>query len=309
MTQLLGQETECAARYGITPPVLGCLEPLRVRRQELEREIERIFAPLCDPIRKAFDTYYTQQYKLWKPYSDAVRVGTDDFYFFSDPILARVYAPALNEYMAAFREVVVMGAYKQVLDMGEGLADFASGSGMKCDPPPSPEPADGSGASLPDGKKGDCPLDKPLAIDLKLVKIELDCDKFSIEGGEGLMAKVEHTFSKDETTIWVGAGVSGGGTVGTVSARDSDTGKDSNIVPTKIAPNITLEGKAGFSFTFRRQSLQDVGFSTEASGSISVAGASVSGSVSSGVSVEGGLKVGAEGGYQLPGSAPVRTGK
>jgi len=168
-------------------------------------------------------------------------------------------------------------------------------------PPARKEATRGRSGGVPQGKGGDFPVKKPQKINLILVTLEFDCDKVAVSAGKGLMARVEYRGSTDETTIWVGAGVSAGGTFGDVPASQSDSGSASNILPKQIAPNVTLEGKAGFSITARGGKVIDGGFGTSASGSISAGGVSVSGSIQSGVSVEGGLKFGGQGGYQLPG--------
>jgi hypothetical protein len=51
-------------------------------------------------------------------------------------------------------------------------------------------------------------MDCPLGFDISLVvgSIELNCDKFSIEGGEGLMLKYEKDFKTRESTMYVGIG-------------------------------------------------------------------------------------------------------
>ena len=54
-------------------------------------------------------------------------------------------------------------------------------------------------------KEMDCPLD--FGISFIVGSIELDCDKFSIEGGELLMFKYERDFKTKESTLNVGIGV------------------------------------------------------------------------------------------------------
>lgn len=51
----------------------------------------------------------------------------------------------------------------------------------------------------------DCPLD--LGISLVIGSIELNCEKFSIEGGELLMFKYEKNFKTRESTLHFGIGV------------------------------------------------------------------------------------------------------
>jgi tetratricopeptide (TPR) repeat protein len=287
--------------------VEACEAPLKKQMAGIDRQVQELNFQLCEATRQQMELTYTQLYKMYAPQAAAFRIAAADFYTSTDPILERVYAPALNEYLAALREALVRSAYQHLLLGANVLAENALGSDLECDPPPANEPAEVDGAELPKGKEGDCPVEKPQKINLILVTLEFDCDKVAVSAGKGLMARVEYRGSTDETTIWVGAGVSAGGTFGDVPASQSDSGSASNILPKQIAPNVTLEGKAGFSITARGGKIIDGGFGTSASGSVSVAGVSVSGSIQSGVSVEGGLKFGGQGGYQLPGGGGAST--
>ena len=53
-------------------------------------------------------------------------------------------------------------------------------------------------------KDVNCPLD--IGISFIIGSIELDCDKFSIEGGEGLMFKYERDFKTRQSTMNIGIG-------------------------------------------------------------------------------------------------------
>jgi hypothetical protein len=259
---------------------------------ELKRigdEEEQINFRQCKLQKSALDVIYSQNYKLWKAYSDSLRVAARDYYAFSQPVIDEIWDPDLNEVMQASREVQVVTLYQPAAQGALTLAGTArSFRELKCVAPPPPQPPKTARDPELTDKPSKCPLDPPL----KLGPFEFGCHSLKIEGGEGLKIKFEHDFAKKETALWVGAGLD---LEAAASLKNFSELKGAGETWAPPSPGIHGEVGMGVRFT-DAGAVQDVNITSSASIEIGPASASIS----SGVSLENGPNFAARAGASSP---------
>ena len=191
------------------PDVDACMAPYEAKIKAAQAPLDEIAYRECKANKSLMDTDYTQEYKIWKEFSDSLRESTRDLYAYSQPVIDEVWAPALNDYLQAHRELVVLGLYKHDAQGGVVLAGLAKGyRQLTCVPPPPPESPKTTKDPALQKKKSNCPLVPPVRIGLIVVEMEVGCDKVKISGGEILKVQFERNFKKKETAFHVGVGVS-----------------------------------------------------------------------------------------------------
>jgi tetratricopeptide (TPR) repeat protein len=206
LTQL--RDAEAAACLNAPDPnVDACVASYEAKIKAAQAPLDEIAFRECKATKSLMDTDYSQEYKIWKEFSDSLRESTRDLYAYSQPVIDEVWAPALNDYLQAQRELVVLGLYKHDAQGGVVLAGLAKGyRELKCVPPPPPESPKTATDPALKKKKSNCPLVPPVKLGLVVVEMELGCDKVKISGGEVLRFQFERNFEKKETAFGVGLG-------------------------------------------------------------------------------------------------------
>lgn len=236
----------------------ACAGSCRERMDEISYRI-------CKRSKNDLDILLACNYKLYSKTSSAFRNAASDYYAFTDPVLARIYAPSYNELLNLWREITVLTFQKSLAGMATSLADASKGyDDLKCiEPQPSQPPEQAEDPVLPKKKKDDCPLGDGIKAGFGSISAELTCDHVSLSGGEGILGKISRDFKKHETTIWVGVGakveygngnLSGEATVGvevTIGQGNtvSDVGLTSSVktglgglVEAEISGRISVQG-------------------------------------------------------------------
>lgn len=249
---------------------------------KVKRQMEEVSYRMCNRTKQLLDTIYAQNYKVWKQHADLLRTATHDLYAFTQPVIDQVYAPALNEYMQAYREGLVLTQLQATTHASASLADMARKyRELECVPPePLPEPSDAPDPRLPKKKPEPCPLGDGISLKIMVVSMELNCEKVKIEAGEGLLVGYERNFVKKETKLFVGAGVK------------ADTGLGDTKGGLK-SPGFSASLKAGVEITIAGDRVEDVAIKGDVSAGVS-AGAGVTG--------KAGFRLGLQDGPSLTGS-------
>ena len=239
-------------------------------------EMEETAYQICMHSKQSIDVTYVQSYKHWKTAWDDFRPAAADLYAFTDPILRRVWVPALNEMLQTQRELTVMSMYHP-LSM-EAAAIAANGKAyedLKCVPPaPPPTTENADTPNLKQDPPPECPFGKPVAVGCGLISMTLGCDQVSIKGGEGIRIKVERNFKTHETTLWAGAGAS-------AEAKMDFLGPAS--------PKAELTAEVGMGVKFGQDgAVTDIFVTSELSAGASIAGKSLDMSASGTAALEGG---------------------
>ncbi len=282
-----GSKSSC-----LGPCVEACGQQLRKEIDPLERELNERAYLACKQAKSATELLYAQQYKVWKQFSDSLRVSARDLYAFSDPYFEQIWVPALHDLMEAQRELVVLSLYQQAAGQGSSLANLGKSlRDMKCVEPPPPAPP--KTAKDPDLKKSkaDCPLNPPLKLGAGALSFSLGCDKFSISGGEVLRFKFERNFVKKESAAHIGVGASVGAGIDLGSGKGLGESKNGWTPPGMSAgASITAEIMIGIRAS-DAGGLQDVSLTSTvaASGNSGIAKGAVG--VTGSVSLENGANL------------------
>ncbi len=191
----------------------ACLDKYGQQLKETMAPVDQVSYQMCLHSKQSVDAAYTQTYKLWKTQWDDFRPASADLYAFTDPILNRVWVPALNEFLSLQREALVRAVYTPLAGGASALVSLGDAyKDMKCVPPPPQETTEeASPLDLPKESPPPCPLGNGIGLGLVVVSFHIDCEKASIEGGEAFRFKATRNFGHS-TTLWggVGAGVSAG---------------------------------------------------------------------------------------------------
>jgi Flp pilus assembly protein TadD len=181
---------------------------------KVEQQIDQVSYQMCLHSKQGMDAMYPPLYKLWKTQWDDFRPASADLYAFTDPILKKVWVPALYDFLSLQRETTVYSLYTPLSGTAAGLVKMGDTyKDMKCVPPPPKETEEEANPpNLPKEAPPECPLGNGIDFGLLVVSVHLGCDSASIEGGEALKFKASRNFATHSTTLW--AGVGAGASVG-----------------------------------------------------------------------------------------------
>lgn len=198
-----------------------CQKAVEAKINTLQYEMDQENYRFCKRQKGLLDYQYSQMYKGWKTNWDAVREAVRDYYAFSAPIIARVYAPSFNEYLNLMCEAHILLREQNALRMGGGLPELLEQiDSLDCvEPEPPHEQTVDEEQNVPKNDPLPCPFKKPLGLKLLVVSVSLDCEKFKIEGGELLVGSLERDFKRHETTIAIGVGAQLDSEVGVLGAK------------------------------------------------------------------------------------------
>jgi Sec-independent protein translocase protein TatA len=227
---------------------------------ELEQKIEKERYEWCERDRKFQEGEVQVQAAALGAYNQALRETLTDFYTFTTPVIESAFSPSMGELLNIEREITVLTFLRNLAGQYEGLAGNAeSVASLECFPPsdeePPPEPEE---PNVPKTKPW-CPFKKPLKVKVMIISVEVDCEKFKLEGGELIVGSVERNFKKKETTIFLGAGANigvtglgGGAKIGgaitfqgdrvTNVAMESGVSSELGTVTTTLTGRVALEG-------------------------------------------------------------------
>ena len=228
-----------------------CQKAVEKKMDQLRYEMEQEAYRVCRKQKDMLESIYTHQYKGWKAYHDELGRTLEDYVYFTTPVIADVWAPALNEFMNLFREGHILSREKSSLGMGANLPGIAENiAALECKEPEPPETAssDEGGDVQKKGPKP-CPFKKPFTLKLVVVSMELDCEHVKIEGGEGLVGSFKRDFTKHETTIGIGVGANAETELGGGSAKMmiEITGSGNSV--SDVAFRSSVSGKLGGDWT------------------------------------------------------------
>jgi hypothetical protein len=253
---------------------------------KVKQQLDQVGYQMCLHAKQGIDATYPPHYKLWKTQWDDFRPASADLYAFTDPILKKVWVPALYDFLSLQRETMVYSLYTPLSGAAAGLVKAGDAyKDLTCVPPPPKQPeTQAAPPDLPKEKPPECPLGNGIDLGLIVVKVHLGCNDASIEGGELLRFKASRNFAAHSTTLW--AGVGAGGSVG--FAGDM-------LGP--VSPGASLSAQTGVGVTIGQNgTISDVFLSSEFSGEVSAgklgsAGGTVSGvySLENGAALSGNI--------------------
>jgi Flp pilus assembly protein TadD len=237
----------------------ACWDKYDKELKEVQAQIDQVNYQMCLHSEQSIDVDYTQSYKLWKTQWDDFRPASADLYAFTDPILNRVWVPALNEFLSLQREAMVLAIYTPLAGAASGLVAMGDAyKDMKCVPPPPKESENqAKDPDLPKETPPPCPLGNGIGFGLLVVSVHLGCDSASIEGGEALKFKASRNFSTHCTTLWAGVGAG------------ASAGFDAPMLGS-MTPKASLSAEAGVGITIGQNgTVSDVFVSSELSAKVS----------------------------------------
>ena len=190
----------------------SCVKRVEKKMQPLQQEKEQVNYRLCKLGKQQMDMVLAGNYKALSLLQAQLKEAIPDYYAFTNPILEKIYAPALNEFYNLRREAKVLSEEIAVASRALALAEDAGKYyELECIEPEPPASPDGAieEANIPAKKPGKCPLGDGVKGGFGAFSFELTCTFVKVAGGEGVLASVKRDFVKHETTIWAGVGVKG----------------------------------------------------------------------------------------------------
>jgi len=226
---------------------------------KVKQQLDQVGYQMCLHAKQGIDATYPPRYKLWKTQWDDFRPASADLYAFTDPILKKVWVPALYDFLSLQRETMVYSLYNPLAGGAAGLVKAGDAyKGLTCVPPP-PKQTEEQAAppDLPKEKPPGCPLGNGIGFGLLVVSVHLGCDSASIEGGEALKFKASRNFSTHSTTLWAGVGAG------------ASVGVDAPMLGS-MTPKASLSAQAGVGVTLGQGgTVSDVFVSSELSAKVS----------------------------------------
>ena len=226
---------------------------------KVKQQIDQVSYQMCLHSKQGIDAMYPPLYKLWKTQWDDFRPASADLYAFTDPILKKVWVPALYDFLSLWRETTVYSLYTPLSGTAAGLVKMGDAyKDMKCVPPPPKETTEEANPpNLPKEAPPECPLGNGIDFGLLVVSVHLGCDSASIEGGEALKFKATRNFATHSTTLWAGVGAG------------ASVGVDAPMLGS-MTPKASLSAEAGVGITIGQNgTVSDVFVSSELSAKIS----------------------------------------
>ena len=187
----------------------ACLKRLEKEAEPFIAEKKQINFKLCKLGKQQMDMLLAGGYKSLSVLQTQLKETVPDYYAFTNPILNKIYPPALNEFYNLHREAKVLSAEQALASQALGLAEDAGKYyELQCIEPEPPAPSDAEieETNAPEKKPEKCPLGDGLKGGIGAFSFELTCTFVKISGGEGILASVKRDFAKHETTLWAGVG-------------------------------------------------------------------------------------------------------
>jgi tetratricopeptide (TPR) repeat protein len=264
MKRLHGLYEELSACGDVEP----CRKAVEAKMDALKYEVDQENYRFCKRQKSLLDYQYSQMYKGWKTNWDGAREAVRDYYAFSAPVIARVYAPSLNEFLNRMCEAQILMRELYSLRMGGGLPDLLEQiDQLECvEPEPPEQESVDEEQNVPKKDPIPCPFKRPLGLKLLVVSVSLDCEKFKIEGGELIVGSFQRDFKRRETTIAIGVGAQLDSEIGGLGAK--------MMVEVKVGTGDVVQD-VGFSSTVTAKvggEATGFGLETELGGRISLEG-------------------------------------
>jgi hypothetical protein len=150
------------------------------------------------------DNAYSATYKAYTMEYQAFKEAVKVYYVFTIPLLERIYSPEYNTLQNLYREMFLLSHETYLVGLGAGLPEMAEEYlNLKCINPVSPtapEPLTDH-SSLPENKPRKCPDD--FSLDAGSLKMEINCERIKVTGGDGTLSSVKKDAGKRETNIIV----------------------------------------------------------------------------------------------------------
>lgn len=257
----------------------SCQKKVVAKIEKVQYEAEQLQFRLCKLQKSDLESTFSAYCRYYTLVASTLNEAIPDFYAFTNPIIERIYAPALNEYYNIYRELIVIIHLETNTVFAAGIPPLADQlNQMICvEPAPPDPPVEVDEAALSLDSKKECPLgENGIGGGIGPLSFELSCDHVKLSGGEGLLWSVKRDFNKHETTIWGGVGVKG----------EYGSG------------NITAEATLGMEITIGQgDAVKDVAFTSSVKAGL---GGLVEGEVSGRFALEGGPSIDASAGMSLP---------
>jgi hypothetical protein len=252
MTQMQKEAAGCGSNQ-------ACWEKYEQQLKDVMAQMDQLSYQTCLHSKQSIDGSYIQTHKLWKAQWDDFRPASADLYAFTDPILKKVWVPALYDFLSLQRETTVYSIYTPLSGAAAGLVRAGDAyKDMKCVPPPPKETTEEARPpDLPTESPPPCPLGNGIGFGLLVVSVHLGCDSASIEGGEALKFKATRNFATHSTTLWAGVGAG------------ASAGFDAPMLGS-MTPKASVSAEAGVGITIGQNgTVSDVYVSSELSAKIS----------------------------------------
>jgi len=230
----------------------------------------------CAAVKPALEQEYSRFRGSWRGTWEAEQKLIREYGETAGATISQIRHGDLRRYIDVERQLHVI---TWALD---GPADVISwgphgGAIMPCGYPGQPEPQEPVAPSG-DAAEAPCPpfLQNGFGIDCGIASVSLDCEKLTVQGGEGLIGRFEQNYVRHEQTFYLGVGVDATAGVGPLSAG--------------------VEGSVGAFVTTGGGQFRDVGYTASAGASAGP------------FSMEAGVTVGAVSGPTTSSSAGFNAG-
>jgi tetratricopeptide (TPR) repeat protein len=168
------------------------------------------FSKVCVLNKQLLDISYEMGGKYYPEMARGIKEDIQDYYAYTDPVLARIYQPEYNQLYNTQRELIALSHHQIVANFGALLAQTAAQySKIECNKAPESISQGGSveDESLPDKRSAPCPLGTDgIKGGMGALSLELSCTHVKISGGEGFLWSVNRDFVTKETKVWGGIG-------------------------------------------------------------------------------------------------------
>ena len=229
-----------------------CKAEVQKKIDAVKFEMDQVVFRMCKLSKQQMDMQIPAYGKSNTMTAQTLKEAARDYYAFTDPVLERIYAPALNEFYNLYRETIIFNEYqlltRNLIAMSEISRQYME---LKCVEPELPALADPEITDhIPEKKNKPCPLgEKGIGLGVGALSFELGCTHVKISGGEGFLFSVKRDFAKHETTLWAGVGAKSSAGVVSVEASvgvELTVGNDNSVKD--VAFTSTLKaGLGGFS--------------------------------------------------------------
>ena len=213
---------------------------------QVKHRMEKLAYEMCLRTRDILEADYAAHHRAWRQAWEAFREGARDYYAFTDPVLARIYDPLLNELQNLWRERMVLHTQRGLTALGLSISEISEARRkLKCVEPQPLSPPKKAQAPKSRKKEPECPLERPLVLPLVVAKIELDCTKAKLEFGELLLGSIQRDFVKKETTFGFGVGLDSHSRAAAMEAKmmvEMTVGGDGSLKDVVVSHSTALRG-------------------------------------------------------------------
>ena len=168
------------------------------------KQVEYTF---CKQGKQLAEAFHPRFFKAWTKYWNAAKPALIDYHDFTNSALGYLRNPVRNDYRNLTREYDILSEYQTAFTWPMQWSGLMAGAWRgECKVPVEESPAKGK-ANVKKKRADKCPF-PPVFVGIGVLSIEFDCEKFKIQGGEGIIGSLEVDMARHEVHMWVGVGVS-----------------------------------------------------------------------------------------------------